>query len=337
MLIKIWVMNAAKLRRPGITAFLLLTALFFILISTSCKISPKPPDRYALVYGVSEYDSSIYYNGYYFSSLEYTDNDAVDIAAALREKDYSVRLRINNSTEPADAMATRQQFESDLNYYSQNLSKKDILLIYFSGHGAQSYPANWNISNDEDKFSDVYDEYLVFYQENANYKNHTISDTYLYSLIKKLPNRKVVLIIDVCHSGGFIGQYSDFDAISPDYENDDKQRNDIFSSSIDAFFNPSQADITPDAAIVLTASGEREFSAEPRKNKDTLNVKNGFFTESILHAFTHADMNKDGYIDTLELYNGARDYFVYLSNSYYLDYMPHISGGPVDFILFEAD
>jgi len=311
---------------------LLLGAILLSLTATACKLNPTPPNRYALVYGVSEYDPNISYNGYHFSSLEYTDNDAVDMDAALREKGYSVQLRI-------DADATKEQFKEDLSHYAQNLSKNDILLIFFSGHGTQSYPTDWDISNDEDHFSDVYDEYLVFYQEDTYYKNHTISDTDLYSLINKLPNRKVVLIIDVCFSGGFIGQYSDVDAISPDYQYDDQLRDNIFASTLKSFFNPSQADITPDAAIVLTASGERETSAEPKVgvDKDPLNVKNGFFTESILHAFNNSDRNHDGYIDTLELYNGARDYFAYLSKSYYLDYMPHISGGPVDYILFEAD
>ncbi|MFW6207393.1 MAG: caspase family protein, partial [Spirochaetota bacterium] len=159
----------------------------------------------------------------------------------------------------------------------------------------------------------------------------------LYSLLRTLPNRKIVVIIDVCHSGGFIGQYSDFDAVPADYDYNNKKNEDIFKSAISAFFSPSNADITPETAIVLTASGEKETSAEPGLIGDPLNVENGFFTESILFAFEHGDLNNDGYVDTLELFNEAKAYFEFLRNTYHLNYMPHISGGPVDYVLFEAD
>ncbi len=322
--------NALPGIRPALkTAAVLITAAI-VLSAAACKINPTPPDRYALVYGVSDYDETISYNGYHFSDLNYTDDDAVDIANALSQKGFNTKLRVNNQ-------ATKEQFINDLQNYASSLSSSDLLLIYFSGHGTQSYPAGWKIYQNEDQFSDPYDEYLVFFQDEADYTTHTVADTELYSLVRTLPNRKIVIIIDVCHSGGFIGQYSDFDAVPADFDYNSQKNEDILGSAISTFFSPSNSDITPETAIVLTASGERETSAEPGLIGDPLNVENGFFTESILFAVDHGDLNNDGYVDTLELFFEAKAYFEYLSKTYYLNYMPHISGGPVDYILFKSD
>src|SRR6056297_2236130 len=148
MHIKIWVMNAAKLRRPVITAFLLLTALFFILIATSCKINPTPPNRYALVYGISIYNEKNPENDGDGPNLVWTDNDAVDMARLFQNKGYKVRLRVNDGT--TDLLSTtektkfnlkkvtKKQFLDDMADYGQNLSVDDLFVFYFSGHGTNS-------------------------------------------------------------------------------------------------------------------------------------------------------------------------------------------------------
>jgi len=321
--------------RLGLVLPLFLSVLLHFF---SCKINPTTPDRYALVYGVSDYDETISYNGgYYFSDLNFTDDDALDIASRLTEKGYNVHLRINDgSVAPATAPATKEQLITDLTIFAATLSENDILLIYFSGHGTQSSPVGWNISQNEDQFSDPYDEYIVFYQEDPDYTTHTVSDTFFYSLLQDTPPSKKVVIIDACNSGGFIGQSSDFDAVPADYQFNDETRDNILGSTLSACFHPSEADITPDTAIVITAAGEQETSAEPDLS-DIYNIQNGFFTEGVLEAFQNGDFNKDGYIDTLEIYTYAIKVLENLNSLYYLEYHPHISGGPVDFILFEAD
>ena len=115
-------MNAAKLRRPGITAFLLLTALFFILISTSCKISPKPPDRYALVYGIGSYEQVGYGN------LGSTIDDAESVAQVLENKGFTdVYLRLDEGDGNDIKEATITQFKSDIeNIGSNNITHSNI-------------------------------------------------------------------------------------------------------------------------------------------------------------------------------------------------------------------
>lgn len=314
----------------------LFTALLLSLLTlfTACETDPTPPDRYALVYGVSEYDETINYNGYYFPVLEYTDDDAVAMASLLEQKGYEVHLRLNNGVVSGTQAATKEQLVEDLTVFAASLSENDILVIYFSGHGTQSSPVGWDISNDEDQFSDIYDEYIILFQEDSDYQNHTVSDTYLYSLIKKLPSQKKIIIIDACQSGGFIGQEFDFDAISPDYSQYDRNSDTIFKSTLETFFHPKTGDIPPDNTIVISASGEQESSIESGY------YSHGIFTYSLLYASETADYDGNGFIDTGELFRCSNDFFEKNWNSAVsvdLQYHPHISGGPVDFILFEAD
>src|SRR6056297_3383844 len=97
--------------RPLTVLPLLLSVLLLLF---SCKVNPTPPDRYALVYGVSDYDETISYNGYYFPSLDYTDDDAVAMASLLEQKGYEVRLRLNNGDIPDSLAATKDQLVEDL-------------------------------------------------------------------------------------------------------------------------------------------------------------------------------------------------------------------------------
>lgn len=320
----------------------LITMLLLSLLTllTACEINPTPPDRYALVYGVSDYS-----NGG-IGSLNYTDDDAEDISLALSEKGYTVFLRLNNETEGSSypyaenvAPATRAQFFADITSLSSELTSKDILIIYFSGHGGPWYTEGYS----EDQFANIETEFIVFYptSDDTNYLDDLVSDDEFHEELNGLCDSKKVVIIDACNSGGFIGQTSDFNAIPADFQFTEDKNENIFSSTLSAFFHPSDADITPDSAIVLSAAGEQETSSEPIVENDPYNIQNGFFTEGVLEAFQNGDYNKDGYIDTQEIYRYAEEFLVYLNTtSYYyksLEYHPHISGGPVDFILFEAD
>jgi hypothetical protein len=320
--------------KSSFSLFFIPLFLSFLLLSAGCSIAPAPPDLYALVYGVSEYDESISYNGCYFPALEYTDDDAIEMAALLEQKGYEVQLRLNNGGTEGALPATKEQLEKDLSKFAPSLPRNALLIVYFSGHGAQSSPLGWETSGDEDQFSDPYDEYIIFYQTDPVYKNHAVSDTYMAALLGKAGPLKKVLIIDACQSGGFIGQSSDFDAVEGDYSLDDARKEGIYASALNAFLDPGTGDILPDNTIVLTASGEREASFE------SLSYGHGVFTYGILQAAEKADYDDNGYIDTGELFQFSKDFLAANWNTYVYpkdQYHPHISGGPVDYVLFEAD
>jgi len=109
---------------------LLLTAggtMAFLLIAMGCAFSPaEVPARYAVVYGVSEYDDTNVFLG--SVNLAYPAKDARDVAAALRSEGYDVILR-------EDAAATKRQLQRDIDDVASRADTDGIFLFYFSGHG----------------------------------------------------------------------------------------------------------------------------------------------------------------------------------------------------------
>jgi len=303
----------------------LFLASALLLLQSGCQLNPEPPELYALVYGISDYSTN---------PLTYTDDDARSIAQKLNEKGYTVHLRLNNGvgSYPYAASfeaATKTQLYTDFSLIVPQIDEDDILLIYFSGHGGQYSGTD----PDEDQFADSSGEALLFYPGTAG---SDLSDNDFYRLLSGSDIVKKVVIIDACNSGGFIGREYDFDALHPAYSDEDDQLDGIMSSSLDAFFSSGSADIRPSNAIVLSAAGEREVSWE------TGSYGHGVFTYALLNAFENADYNGDDFIDTGEVYKYACDFIdTYWNNAVPDDeefqFMPHISGGAVDYLLFEAD
>lgn len=301
-----------------------------LLLLAGCTINPTPPDRYALVYGVSDYNGT-------GNDLTYTYDDAVDMAAALEDKGFTVYQRISGGATPP----TKGNLELDFTTIVPTIKKNDILLIYFSGHGGQ---ITGSVDENEDQFADEEAEFLYFSDGTTD---STLTDNELHTLLSQSDVIKKVIIIDACNSGGFIGQEYDYDALNPEYSSTNETNSGIISNTLQAFFSPKTGDISPSSAIVISAAGEQEVSWESGW------YGHGVFTYALLNAFTDSDNNRDGYIDTGELYYYACEFIEVLWNYYSesiiasfasdpptkeeVEYMPHISGGPVDYILFEAD
>ena len=290
-----------------------------LLVLAGCTINPTPPDRYALVYGVSDYAGIA-------NDLNYTDDDAVAVAQVLEDKGYTVYRRISGGAPPP----TKSRLETDFNTIVPNIKKNDVLLVYFSGHGGQ---LTGSVDQNEDQFADEEAEFL-YLSDGTN--DSFLTDNELHTLLSQSGVIKKVVIIDACNSGGFIGQEYDYDALNPAYSSSDEYNTGIISNTLRAFFSPKTGDIPPSSAIVISAAGEQEVSWESGA------YGHGIFTYALLNAFTDSDNNRDGYIDTGELYYYACEFIEVFWNSIApgdeeFQYMPHISGGPVDYILFEAD
>jgi len=290
-----------------------------LLVLAGCTINPTPPDRYALVYGVSDYAGIA-------NDLNYTDDDAVAVAQVLEDKGYTVYRRISGGAPPP----TKSRLETDFNTIVPNIKKNDVLLVYFSGHGGQ---LTGSVDQNEDQFADEEAEFL-YLSDGTN--DSFLTDNELHTLLSQSGVIKKVVIIDACNSGGFIGQEYDYDALNPAYSSSDEYNTGIINNTLRAFFSPKTGDIPPSSAIVISAAGEQEVSWESGA------YEHGIFTYALLNAFTDSDNNRDGYIDTGELYYYACEFIEVFWNSIApgdeeFQYMPHISGGPVDYILFEAD
>lgn len=289
-----------------------------------CALDMDLPERFAIVYGVADYIGTDF-------DLDYSDDDAQAMRDLFVRKGFppgNVILRV-------DGVANRPQIEADMNTVRDTAGKDSLFVFYFSGHGA-SMPS----SGPEPAPQDAYDEY-IYLHSSVSITDGGLSDDELMSLISRIPSRQKVVIIDTCNSGGFIGYSADVDMIPPAYDGSNMTSPLAAAGKafVKYFANPQYGDIPYTEAIVITAAGEREVSWEAG------GFNHGVFTYFLLQSPRGADYNGDGYVTATEAYGYAADGIASVWNDGYMIgytreewyFLPRISGGPMDFILFEAD
>jgi hypothetical protein len=278
-------------------------------------------DKYAIVYGISDYPGTA-------DDLSSTDDDARDIEALLTSQGFQVVLRITDSTPPINE-AHDTNLYSDFNdaATSANLDLDDLFLFYFSGHGIQ-IPV---VSSENTPGSDGEDEAIVLVSDNLSQKVN-LTDDALAGLLRTIPCARRIVILDACYSGGFIGNSAEADAIPADYS---QGSNGLFETLGDtiylyANFQDYGSDIRPSDAVVIAASGEQDFTYESGGN--------GVMTSYLLESATMGDLNSDGFVTVSEayfyIYKNIDKYFNAVFWPYTDVFFPHVSGGPVDYILF---
>ena len=312
--------------RRYIIPLILITASFSL---ASCNFNVEMPKGYALVYGVSDYGTT--------SDLNYCDDDAYDVQALLSSAGYEVLARSAGAGSlgiqyTTTASPTKAQLQSDISLWS-NIEEDSIFILYFSGHGGSSIYQQIDEPADQE-YGDEWIFPLGSIDNTTWYPEYAISDDELRELLRKIPAKKKIVIMDSCNSGGFIGNSADVDGVPGDYTGE--LDTGLFFEAFDLYLrfpDSTGADIPADEAIVLSAAGEQESSWEAG------GYDHGIFTYFFLEAATNGDLDEDGYITLLEAYAytvaGIEQYWNPLGSS--SSFHPHISGGPVDFLLFKAD
>ena len=304
--------------RRYIIPLILITASFSL---ASCNFNVEMPKGYALVYGISDYDGE-------GADLYFCDDDAIDMAALLQQRRYQVILR-------TDSAVTRGTIESDIADMKLQVDKNSTFLFFYSGHGS-----TFNLGT-EPLISDSLQEWILPYDSidasgsiTSATLQYAISDDDLSELLNTIDTPRKIVIMDSCNSGGFIGDSADVDGVPGDYTGE--LDTGLFSEAFDLYLrfpDSTGADIPANEAIVLSAAGEQEASWEAG------GYGHGIFTYFFLEAATNGDLDEDGYITLLEAYAytvaGIEQYWNPLGSS--SSFHPHISGGPVDFLLFKAD
>ncbi len=138
---------------------------------------------WGLVIGINDYR--------HLPKLEGAVNDAMDIAAALRELNArEVRLLL-------DGDATRDAILANWRELTQKAAPGDTLIVAYAGHGGQEAQ---HIPNSE---ADKQDEVLLLggfkHKAPANYER--ILDNEIAALLQPADHITVLLIADACHSG----------------------------------------------------------------------------------------------------------------------------------------
>jgi uncharacterized caspase-like protein len=285
--------------------------LFTLAVLAACTPEVNLPERYAIVYGISDYAGS-------GNDLTWPEYDAADMENLLGRNGYEVIKRI-------DSGATQAQLADDINdiIYTRAAARDSFFLFYFSGHGAQM-----QTRGPEPGAQDGWDEYIFLYDSSDIYDGG-VSDDELMGLISRVPSRQKVVIIDACNSGGFIGDFPgvDLGTSSPLFN---------AGAAFSAYFaNTESGDIPYTGAIVLAAAGERELSY------DSPTYSNGVFTHFLLETARRADWNGDGYVTVSEAYYYIKNGINSTWNSRLppggSPFSPRLSGSALDFVLFEAE
>lgn len=150
----------------------------------SVPSSNGQPQRWAVVVGVSEYQKPKIPN------LNYADRDAREFAEYLKSpagggfEEGRMKVLLNKD-------ATLQNIKSALNQFLRQTIDKDLVVIYFAGHGAPE-PANPK------------NNYLLCYDTDPNSLETTAFPMWDINtaLTRYIPSQHVIVLTDACHSGG---------------------------------------------------------------------------------------------------------------------------------------
>ena len=214
------------------------------------------PQRWAVVIGLSEYANPTIKN------LSYAERDARDFAEFLKSPAGGgfepERMKILLNKE-----ATLQNIKQALYNFLRQTIDKDLVVIYFAGHGA---PEPANPSNN----------YLLTYDTDPNSLETSAFPMWDVNtaLTRYIPSRRVVVFSDACHSGG----------ISSDLATRG------VSLTGTNLINQYLADLSKskEGTIVFTASQAGEVSQELDK------YGHGVFTYFLLQGMKgDADLNND--------------------------------------------
>jgi WD40 repeat protein len=214
------------------------------------------PQQWAVIIGISEYANPTIKN------LSYADRDARDFAEFLKSTAGGgfepERMKILLNKE-----ATLQNIKQALNSFLRQTVDKDLVVIYFAGHGA---PEPANPSNN----------YLLPYDTDPNSLETSAFPMWDVNtaLTRYIPSKRVIVFTDACHSGG----------ISSDLATRG------VSLTESNLINQYLADLSKskEGTIVFTASQAGEVSQELDK------FGHGVFTYYLLKGMKgEADINND--------------------------------------------
>ena len=244
--------------------------------STRSKGPPGPKISYewggrnfALVIGVSRYK---FHEGG-LKDLEYADADSRSIVEFLKTR---TGFRDSDISYLENENATVENVRAAVDLFLERARENDLIFLFIAGHGAQ------------DPF-DPRSLYLILHDSKVtNMPRTALNMSELQALFtNRLRAKRMVILIDACHSGGVDpGQTSSFRQL-------ERAENNTFNIYAEKLFSG-------EGRALLTSSDVNEISEEGKK----WGGGHGVFTWAVLEGLRGiADVNRDRVITTGELFD----------------------------------
>ena len=309
------------------------------------------------MYGVTIYEYT--YGPGQSNNLAWPDADAKSVAAMLSAQGYTVVLRYTDSTgkevlvDPAGTVVSsvmlgtdttgasgpsKANIKADIQTYFQGVGPNDVFLFYFSGHGYQDTTVSPPVEYFVPEGGIAYNAGSYSWDQSK-----WVSDTEFAGTLNLVNTRRKVVILDTCNSGGFIGNTLEADATLPLSLGSGGISVQTLAQAISNYANfasSSSTGLSPYGdAMVLSAAGRDEVCYETPEVYPTISgplLNHGVMTYYLLQAQQSGDLNHDGHVTVSEAFSLAKAGIEANWNTLYpaSAFEPHISGGPVDFVLW---
>lgn len=255
---------------------------------------------YALIVGTSNYQGDKL-------DLKFPDIDAASFKEYLEKSGaelFGSRMQIRLlSTAKKGTPPTIKSIRSVLDDFAKKALPKDILLVYFSGHGL-----TWPENDPAGQFYLLSTENSSFDLSDAANKEKAIIQDSLQSWIRDVKARKRILILDACNSGEVINKM-ETSAKGDDNINDDQRRALQRMKDRSGFF------------VLAGSSADKSSYEDPR-------FGHGLLTYSLLHNMPLvAASDKNNYIDVNKLFQAVNDEVPKLASTLKKVQEPKIIGG----------
>lgn len=226
----------------------------------------KEGRRYALLIGINEYANS--QDSRPIRPLRFAANDARDLATLLVQNGgyapEDIQLLLNDQ-------ATRAAIYAALRSLRSKVREEDTVLIFFSGHGtvgtAPDGTSHYYLVPSDGRIDNLYQT--------------AIRDDAFEELVGQLLSKKLIVVLDACHSGGIRGKR-------------------IKGVTNPLVHTPPARDSFMEAGegrVILAASRPEQVSIEDDQ------VRHGVFTHFLLKALEgKADFDRNNEITVLEVY-----------------------------------
>lgn len=231
-------------------------------------VTPKG-DLYALVVGIAKYREPK------IRELGFAANDARTFAEMLRKQ--SDIFRTQRILLLTDEQATQRAIHKFLTRELRRSGKDDTIVIFFSGHGVY----------DPDRTTDFY---FCPYDIELGYFAATGVKMSGLEFLEGLESRRVLVIADACHAGGFSGYTGRSKDLPP---------------NLSVFMRDFQNSA---GRVILTSAAPNEKSWELEEIEGQPKLKHGVFTHFLLQGLRgKADTDRNGEVTVHEAYQYAYD------------------------------